>query len=74
MSDQNIKIGDRISVYLDSKNWISEGWFDGVVIEIKPQTDHRSFYFVQLDVPVKDAQGRLNRVITVFNPKNFKKI
>jgi hypothetical protein len=34
MSDNDINLGDRIKVYLDSKTWKSEGWFNGFVVKI----------------------------------------
>jgi len=72
--DEIIHIGDRIKVFLDSKFWQSEGWFEGTVIRIDPYSEHRSFYWVELDVEARVIQGGTTSVISVFNPKNIKKI
>jgi len=72
--DEIIHIGDRIKVFLDSKFWQSEGWFEGTVVRIDPYSEHRSFYWVELDVEARAMQGGMTRVISVFNPKNIKKI
>ena len=32
MSSNNFIVGDRVKIFLDSKYWQSEGWFDGTVI------------------------------------------
>ena len=49
---ESIRIGDRIKVFLDSKFWKSEGWFEGTVVRIDPYSKHRQFYWVELDVEV----------------------
>ncbi len=72
--DEIIHIGDRIKVFLDSKFWHSQGWFEGTVIRIDPYSEHRSFYWVELDVEARAMQGGTTRVISVFNPKNIKKV
>jgi len=66
--------GDRVSVFLDSNFWESEGWFDGTLVRIDPYSEHRSFYWVELDIPVQSAQGGLTGLVSVFNPKNIRKI
>ena len=59
-------VGDRVKVYLNSD------WFDGVIIRIEPYSEHRSFHWVELD---DVAQALLNvKQISVFNPKNIRKI
>jgi len=59
-------VGDRVQVYLNSD------WFDGVIIRIEPYSEHRSFHWVELD---DVAQALLNvKQISVFNPKNIRKI
>ncbi len=69
---ETIQIGDRVQIYLDSKFWRSEGWFDGTVVRIDPYSDHRSFYWVQLD---EGAEAMLGKgLISVLNPKNIRKI
>jgi len=69
-----IKIGDRVEVFLDSKIWKSEGWFAGTVIRIDPYSQHRSFYWVELDDDVEAVPGKGSKLISVLNPKNIKKI
>ncbi len=71
MTDE-IKVGDRVKIFLDSKIVKTEGWFEGTVIKIDPYSSHRSFYWVELD---GDIQSMLSiKQISVFNPKNIKKI
>lgn len=67
-----IHIGERVKVFLDSKFGSSTGWFDGIVVRIDPYSEHRSFYWVELD---EDAQALLGiKQISVFNPKNIQKM
>jgi hypothetical protein len=67
-----IQIGDSVQVYLDSKFGDKEGWYEGMVFKIDPYSEHRSFYWVELNT---DAQLTLGtRQISVFNLKNIKKI
>jgi hypothetical protein len=65
-----IQIGDKVRVYLDSKFGEKEGWYEGVVFKIDPYSEHRSFYWVELDEVAQSALGV--RQISVFNPKNIK--
>jgi hypothetical protein len=67
-------IGERVRVFLDSKSWKSEGWFDGTVVRIDPYSEHRSFHWVELDTPVRSMQGGSVNLVSVFNLKNIKKI
>ena len=68
---ESIQPGDRVKIFLDSKFGMNEGWFNGTVIRIDPYSEHRSFYWVQLDA---EAQSVLKvREISVFNLKNIKK-
>ena len=70
--DQAIQVGDRVKVYLDSKFGKNEGWYEGTVFKIDPYSQHRSFYWVELD---EDLQTLLNiKQISVFNPKNIQKL
>ena len=65
----NLQLGDRVKIFLDSKIAKSEGWFEGTIVRVDPYSDHRSFYWVELDA---DAQALLGiRQISVFNPKNI---
>ena len=68
-----IHIGNRVKIYLDSKFWKSEGWFEGTVVRIDPYSKHRQFYWVELDVEVEALQGGRTYMVSVFNPKNLKK-
>jgi len=70
---EEIKIGDRVQVFLDTKFWRSEGWFDGVVVRIDPYSDHRSFFWVELDENPEAMPGKSARLISVLNPKNIRK-
>ena len=67
-----IQVGNRVQIRLDSKFGEKEGWYTGTVVHIDPYSEHRSFYWVQLDA---EAQSVLKvREISVFNPKNIKKV
>lgn len=70
---ETIQIGDRVRVFLDSKFWKSEGWFEGTVVRIDPYSRHRQFYWVALDVDVAALQGGETNLVSVFNPKNIDK-
>ena len=49
--DETYQIGDRVQIFLDSKSWASEGWFDGTVVRIDPE------YFrpTEVDLLIGDA-------------------
>jgi hypothetical protein len=68
-----IKIGDRVQIFLDAKVWGSEGWFEGTIVRIDPYTQHRSFFWVQLDDDSAALLGKGTRLISVLNPKNIRK-
>jgi hypothetical protein len=69
---ESFRINDRVKVYLDSKFGMNEGWFEGEIIRIDPYSEHRSFYWVNLN---EEAQAILGiKQISVFNPKNIQKI
>lgn len=72
MADE-IKIGDRVQVFLNSIYWKREGWFDGVVVRIDPYSAYRSFIWVQLDETAEAVHGE-DRLISVLNPKNIRKV
>jgi hypothetical protein len=71
---ESIHVGDRVRVFLDSTFWKSEGWFDGTVRRIDPYSEHRSFYWVELDEDVMANLGSGTKLISVLNPKNIQKI
>ncbi len=67
-----IQVGNRVKVYLDSKFGNNEGWYEGTVFKIDPYSEHRGFYWVELD---EDVQAMLGiKQISVFNPKNIQKL
>jgi hypothetical protein len=70
---EDIKIGDRVQIFLDAKVWGSDGWFDGRVVRIDPYTRHRSFYWVELDEELAPLTGKGTRLISVLNPRNIRK-
>jgi hypothetical protein len=72
MTDE-IKLGDRVQIFLDSKTWGSDGWFSGKVVRIDPYTKHRSFYWVELDDESAAVLGKATRLISVLNPRNIRR-
>ena len=70
---EEIRIGDRVQIFLDAKVWGSDGWFDGTVVGIDPYTQHRSFFWVELDDAAAAILGKATRLISVLNPKNIRK-
>jgi hypothetical protein len=72
MTDQ-IRIGDRVQILLGARVWGSDGWFDGRVVHIDPYTEHRSFYWVELDEDAAAMLGKGTRLISVLNPRNIRK-
>ena len=73
MSDE-IKTGDRVQIFLNAKNWGRDEWFNGTVVRIEPYSEHRSFYWVELDADAQAALGGGMKMISVFNPKNIRKL
>jgi len=73
MADE-IKIGDRVQIFLNAKNWGRDEWFGGKVIRIDPYSEHRSFYWVELDNDALKTLGSRMKTISVINPKNIRKI
>jgi hypothetical protein len=70
---ESFQIGDRVQIFLDAKVWGSEGWFDGTVVRIDPYTQHRSFYWVELNHEAEAMLGKHTKLISVLNPKNIRK-
>lgn len=67
-----IQLGDKVEIRLDTKFGEMEGWYRGIVFRIEPYSEHRSFYWVNLD---DDARAVLGvGEISVFNPKNIRKV
>lgn len=72
MADE-LKIGDRVQIFLDAKVWGSNGWFEGRIVRIDPYTKHRSFYWVELDEDSAALLGKGTSQISVLNPRNIRK-
>lgn len=70
----DLQVGDRVKIYLDSSYWKSEGWFDGTVVRIDPYSNHRSFYWVELDTEVQAARGGRTNLVSVLNPARIVRI
>ena len=68
-----IRVGDRVQVYLDERNWGEGDWFEGTVARIEPYSEHRSFYWVQLDEAAQARLGTGMKLISVLNPKNIRR-
>jgi hypothetical protein len=69
---ETIQIGDRVQIFLDAKFEGKEGWYEGVVFKIDPYSEHRSFYWVELNAEAQSILG--TRQISVFNLKNIQKL
>jgi hypothetical protein len=70
---ESIQVGDRVQIYLDSKTWGQDGWFEGTVVRIDPYSEHRSFHWVELSDESAAVLGKGIRLISVLNPKNLRK-
>jgi hypothetical protein len=66
-----LAVGDRVRVHLESEHWSSTGWFAGTIVRIDPYSAHRSFHWVELDVPVQAAQGGRTSLVAILNPKHI---
>lgn len=69
-----LRVGDRVQIYLDAKTWGTEGWYGGTVVRIDPYSEHRSFHWVELDEEAAAIIGRGAKLISVFNPKNIRRL
>lgn len=69
-----VRIGDRVQVFLNAKNWGRGEWLNGTVVRIEPYSRHRSFYWVELDEEAQAALGTGMKMLSVFNPKNIRKM
>ncbi len=72
--DEVIHAGDRVRILLDSKFWKSRGWFEGTVVKIEPYSEHRRFYWIELDREVEANPGGTTNLLSIFNPKKIKRI
>lgn len=68
---QEIRVGDRVQVFLNERHWGQGDWFGGTVVRIDPYSTHRSFYWVQLDEDALPGNGA--QLISVLNPKNIRR-
>jgi hypothetical protein len=71
MTPDEFRINERVKIFLDSQYWKSEGWFDGRVIRIDPYSEHRNFYWVELDQEVEPMLGKATRLVSILNPRNI---
>ena len=69
----DIHVGDHVKIFLESDFWESEGWFAGTVVRIDPYTEHRSFYWVELDTEVQAVHGGRTNLVSVLNPSRILK-
>jgi hypothetical protein len=67
-------IGDRAEIYLDSRFWQGAGWFQGTVVRVDRYSQHRSFYWVELDIMAEPAHGGRTRLVSVLNPRHIRRI
>jgi hypothetical protein len=74
MANETIRVGDRVRILLDSGFWKSRGWFEGKVIKIEPYSEHRSFYWVELDQAVEAHPKGTTNMLSVFNPKKIERV
>ena len=72
--DETIQVGDRVQIFLDAERWGAGGWYEGTVVRIDPYSQHRSFHWVELDDEPAAALGKGTKLISVFNPKNIRKL
>ena len=64
-------VGERVRVYLEADRWRTAGWFEGAIVRIDPYSAHRSFHWVELDVPAQPLQGGWTDLMSVLNPKHI---
>lgn len=70
---ETFQVGDRVQILLDAKVWGSDGWFEGTVVRIDPYSQHRSFYWVELNNESAAILGKGITLISVLNPRNIRK-
>jgi hypothetical protein len=70
---EEIRIGDKVQIFLNARVWGSEGWFNGTVVRIDPYSQHRSFYWVELTDEAAAMLGKGTKLISVLNPMNIRK-
>jgi hypothetical protein len=72
--DEPLRVGDRVQIFLDGTKWGREGWYNGTVVRIDPYSAHRSFHWVELDDDSAAILGRGVKLISVFNPRNIRRV
>jgi hypothetical protein len=74
MSTDDLAVGDRVKVFLDSRYWRSNGWFEGTLVRIDPYSEHRSFHWIELDLEVRPLAGGSTRLVSVLNPAHIERM
>jgi hypothetical protein len=74
MSTGELAVGDRVKVFLDSRYWHSNGWFEGTLVRIDPYSEHRSFHWVELDLDAQPLSGGSTRLVSVLNPAHIERM
>ena len=68
------EVGDRVRILLQAKYWQRPGGHEGTIVRVDRYSTHRSFHWVELDVPTQDRHGGTVSMISVFNPKHMVRI
>jgi hypothetical protein len=74
MTADDLAVGDRVKVFLESRYWRSTGWFEGTLVRIDPYSAHRSFHWVELDIDVQPLAGGSTRLVSVLNPDRIERM
>jgi hypothetical protein len=69
---EEFQIGDDVKVSLNSELEDAKNWFKGKVFKIDPYSNHRHFYWIELDPAAEEILGI--KVISVLNPKNIQRL
>ncbi|MCC7118722.1 MAG: hypothetical protein IT310_09370 [Anaerolineales bacterium] len=67
-----IQIGSRVRIQLGETFGEKAGWYEGVVVRIEPYSQHRSFYWVELNATAQEILKV--KEISIFNPKRLQKM
>jgi hypothetical protein len=68
----DLQVGSRVRVRLGEKQRVPEGWYAGTIFRIDPYSNHRAFYWIELDPEAETLLGF--RQISVLNPGNIQKL
>ncbi len=74
MSNPMLAVGDRVKVRLDGPFWPNAGWYEGTIRRIDSYSEHRSFYWVELDLEIPSARGGRTNMVSVLNPKHIERL